>query len=90
MYPLTKANTTVNKSIKRAGNQRSVFEKASGTKLSKTKDADHLIDLQLNGKDAASNLWGLDNSVNRSLGKQIGNAIKDLPHGTKIDNVTIK
>ncbi|CCV07983.1 hypothetical protein MESS2_660022 [Mesorhizobium metallidurans STM 2683] len=31
----------------------------------------------------------LDSSVNRSLGAQIQNLIKDLPYGTRINKVTI-
>ena len=49
-------------------------------------DVDHLVDLQLNGKDAPSNMWKLDKSVNRSLGKQIQIAIKDLPVGAVFRN----
>lgn len=49
-------------------------------------DVDHIQDLQLNGKDIPSNMWGLDASVNRSLGKQINILLKDLKIGTKIRN----
>jgi hypothetical protein len=37
-----------------------------------------------------SNMSGLDKSVNRSLGTKIQNQIKDLPEGTKVNNVKIK
>jgi hypothetical protein len=39
-------------------------------------DADHIVDLQLGGKDSMENIWGLDSSVNRSLGKQINMQIE--------------
>jgi filamentous hemagglutinin len=48
------------------------------------------VDLQLNGKDALENLWPLDSSVNRSLGAQIQQAIKDLPQGTPVGTITIE
>jgi len=41
-------------------------------------DIDHMIDLQLGGKNTVSNLKALDISVNRSYGKQLDNIIKDL------------
>jgi hypothetical protein len=52
-------------------------------------DVDHVLDLQLGGEDVLGNMNPLDSSVNRSLGAQIWNAIRDLPTGTKIDRVTI-
>jgi len=53
-------------------------------------DVDHILDLQLGG-DATSveNLQLLDRSVNRSLGAQIRNAIKDYPPGTIFGVFTI-
>jgi hypothetical protein len=53
------------------------------------RDADHLIDLQLGGRDNASNLWWLDQSVNRSFGAQIGNQTRHLPPGSRIGRVRI-
>jgi len=47
----------------------------------------HTKDLQLGGKDVMSNMSGLDKSVNTSLGSQIKAQIKDLPAGTKVNNV---
>lgn len=38
----------------------------------------------------AINMNGLDKSVNRSLGKQINNLIKDLPEGTVLGKFTMK
>lgn len=60
------------------------------SKVKKSQDVDHTIELQLGGLDNVSNMKGLDSSVNRSFGRQIQNQIKDLPAGTQIRNVTIK
>jgi hypothetical protein len=85
---LTKANTKVVKKPARKSGTKKTFEK-SGGKVKKGEDVDHIQDLQLNGLDDATNMKGLDNSVNRSLGPQIQSRIKDLPAGTEIRNVTI-
>jgi hypothetical protein len=85
---LTKANTKVVKSPARKSGTKKTFEKAGG-KVKKGQDVDHIQDLQLGGLDKTSNMKGLDNSVNRSLGPQIQSRIKDLPAGTKIRNVNI-
>jgi len=74
---------------KRQNNLRTRYEKANNTKLATDVDVDHTHDLQLGGADALNNTNGLNNSVNRSLGKQINNAIKNLPKGTKVDKVMI-
>ncbi|WP_157851496.1 hypothetical protein [Streptomyces monomycini] len=76
--------------MKRKGTQRKVFVRGGG-KIHKD-DADHLIDLQLGGRDEFSHLWALDKSVNRSLGSQIMARIKQhgLKPGDKIKSVTIK
>lgn len=34
-------------------------------------DVDHMLDLQLGGEDTISNMWPLNDRVNRSLGRQI-------------------
>lgn len=60
-----------------------IWEEAGKTKPA-GHDIDHIVDLQLGGKDELSNMWPLDESVNRSLGKQIDHLLKDLPNGTKI------
>ncbi|GCD42220.1 polymorphic toxin-type HINT domain-containing protein [Streptomyces paromomycinus] len=77
--------------VKRKGTQRKVFVRGGG-KIHKDEDADHLIDLQLGGRDEFSNLWALDKSVNRSLGSQIMARIRQhgLKPGDKIKSVTIK
>jgi len=53
----------------RAGRAQRLFRAQNN--LDDQTDADHLVDLQLGGKDKVENIWGLDSSVNRSLGKQI-------------------
>ena len=52
-------------------------------------DVDHVIDLQLGGADVIVNMEPLDRSVNRSLGAQIQNAIKNYPDGTVFGRFTI-
>lgn len=53
-------------------------------------DIDHIVDLQLGGTNDISNLAPLDRSVNRSLGVQIKNAIKDYKDGTIFGEFTIE
>jgi hypothetical protein len=87
---LTKAkNKKVVKKPARLPDTRGRFKK-SGGKVKDTEHVDHVVDLQLNGKDVVSNMKGLDGSVNTSLGSQINKAIRPLPQGTKIRKVTIK
>lgn len=50
--------------------------------VSSTEDVDHIIDLQLGGKNELSNLQALDSSVNRSFGRQIAAQIKNYDDGT--------
>lgn len=69
---------------KRNPNNTSRFRKDNS--IPSSQDVDHLIDLQLNGKDVPSNMWGLDSSVNRSLGSQISSLIRNLPVGTVLRN----
>ncbi len=85
---LNKANLRVNKNIKRGTTETSKFKKING-KTGKRSDIDHKQDLQLGGTDKVSNMWKLDKSVNRSVGRQIQNQIKDLKHGTKIGKVRL-
>ena len=51
---------------------------------------DHIHELQLGGRDHASNLKLIDPSVNTSFGKQIQLQLADLPVGTKITEVVEK
>ena len=63
---------------------RRFYKKALGLEtIPPNVDIDHIIDRQLGGSDEISNLWLLDRSVNRSLGKQIERAIREYPYGTK-------
>jgi hypothetical protein len=52
-------------------------------------DVDHVIDLQLGGADGILNMNPLDKSVNRSLGTQLSNEIKDYDIGTSFGKFTI-
>ena len=85
---LNEADLVVTHNATRASNMRGRFQKAGGT-LKKNEDLDHIVDLQLGGKDAFSNMKGLDFSVNRSLGPQIQNQIKHLPDATRVKKVII-
>lgn len=84
---LTNADTVVTPNPARSGTAQSRYRRDHA--LDSNTDADHIVDLQLGGIDEASNLWGLDRSVNRSLGSQIHHQIKDLPAGTAVNNVTV-
>lgn len=81
---LSEADTRKTTDIQRDGSNTSRWRKDNN--LSSAYDVDHKIDLQLGGKDQSSNMWGLDKSVNRSLGKQINIAIKDLPENAILKN----
>ena len=85
---LTEADTTVVKSPAREGSAQAKYRKAAG--LDSNTDADHIVDLQLGGKDSIDNVQGLDKSVNRSLGAQIHHQTQDLKEGTVINNVIIE
>ena len=90
---LTDAKTKVTKvnSSDRSVSARKIYNSNNiGNEIPKGYDADHIIDLQLGGKNVPTNIQPLDASVNRSLGTQIHNAIKHLPRGTQIGRVTIK
>ena len=87
---LTKAETVVTKSpVTRDANLRSKFKKAGG-EINQRQQVDHIVDLQLGGTNAMTNLQALDASVNASFGVQIENQIKNLPDNTRVNNVYIK
>lgn len=75
---------TVKTEVKRGGTSASSRYKSAYGKESVPSgyDVDHTIDLQLGGADNILNMNPLEMSVNRSLGVQIKNAIKDYPTGT--------
>ena len=81
---LSKADTVKTTVPKRSGTKTSKYRKDNS--ILSNQDIDHKIDLQLKGKDNADNMWGLDRSVNRSLGKQIDILIHDLEDGTVLRN----
>ena len=84
--------TTVKTPANRGGTSASSRYKSAYGKSSVPSgyDVDHTIDLQLGGADDILNMNPLDMSVNRSLGVQIKNAIKDYPDGTVFGKFTIK
>ncbi|GIG23630.1 hypothetical protein Cch01nite_43540 [Cellulomonas chitinilytica] len=75
-----RANTAVRKA---AGAAQAAFRKG----LPAGVDADHIIELVLGG--AADALWPLDASTNRSIGAQIGAAVRKIPIGTRITIATV-
>jgi len=75
--------TVVENPVERAANLRRGFLKEGGD-VNATQDVDHILDLQLGGTNDLFNLQGLDQSVNRSLGKQIQNQIQNVAPGTKV------
>jgi hypothetical protein len=84
---LTESQTTVTHNIGRTGRPQSEYRR--NNEMPTNTDADHIKDLQLGGKDVNENIQTLDSSVNRSVGSQIQQRIKDLPEGTIIDEVRI-
>jgi hypothetical protein len=75
--------------VERSGTSASSRYKRNGGNVPVGSDVDHIVDLQLGGKDVLSNMWPLDSSVNRSLGSQIQWRITNLPVGTRIGTITI-
>ena len=85
---LTEGDTVVAQS-QRAGTSAAARYRQAGNTIPAGNDVDHVIDLQLNGADDISNMSPLDASVNRSLGAQIQQRIKNLPLGTRVNQVNI-
>jgi len=75
--------------VERGGTSAASMWRAAGGEIPSAADIDHVIDLQLGGSDALSNLSPLDASVNRSLGAQIACQIRGLAVGTSIVGVSI-
>ncbi|NEW09934.1 HNH endonuclease [Paenibacillus sp. SYP-B3998] len=87
---LTEANTIKTPSQRGGTSAFARYKKANGADaVPPGKDVDHSIDLKLGGADDILNMNPLDRSVNRSLGKQIQNKIKDYPYGTIFDKFKI-
>ncbi|HVX91018.1 MAG TPA: hypothetical protein VHC20_05345, partial [Candidatus Paceibacterota bacterium] len=80
---------TVVTSSNRSGTASAVDRYRATEQVPSARDVDHKVDLQLGGTTGTSNLNSLDASVNRSLGAQIHQLIKDLPIGTIIKRVII-
>ncbi len=85
---LNDADTVVLQTTRGGTSARSMFKRAGGH-VPAGSDVDHMVDLQLGGSDTVGNMWPLNSSVNRSLGAQIQQQIKNLPVGTRINRVTI-
>ncbi len=86
---LTKADTKkTNVDGKRKKTKTAKYRKANS--IPSSQDVDHTIDLQLGGIDDATNMNGLDKSVNRSLGSQINYLISNLPENTILRNFYMK
>jgi RHS repeat-associated protein len=86
-----KGLAVVTKPIRSGKNVRDIFKKAGGA-IGAGQDVDHILDLQLGGCGSCpTNLQGLDSSVNRSLGRQISNSIKQqgLSVGALITRIRI-
>jgi RHS repeat-associated protein len=76
---------------KRLGRNNQRYTNETGETVDSSEfDIDHIIDLQLGGADAVSNMNPLFRSVNRSLGPQIAARIKGLPLGTPITRILIE
>jgi hypothetical protein len=88
---LTEANTVKTPATRSGTSASSRYKSSYGNdSVPRGYDVDHTIDLQLGGVDDILNMNPLDMSVNRSLGVQIKNAIKDYEVGTVFDKFTIK
>ena len=88
---LTEANTVKTPATRSGTSASSRYKSAYGNDtVPNGYDVDHTIDLQLGGADDILNMNPLDTSVNRSLGVQIKNAIRDYDVGTVFDKFTIK
>lgn len=88
---LSEANTVKTKVDRKGTSASRRYKSAYGKDSVPTGyDVDHTIDLQLGGADEVSNMNPLDMSVNRSLGAQIQNAIKDYEYGTPFGEFTLK
>ncbi len=88
---LTESNTVKTQPVRSGTAASSRYKSAYGeTSVPNGYDVDHTIDLQLGGADDILNMNPLDLSVNRSLGVQIKNAMKDYDIGTIFDKFTIR
>lgn len=87
---ITKADIRIPEEVEKRGNKPAsqTYKDAYGNNAVPTGyDVDHIVDLQLGGKDTLENMRPLDRSVNRSMGAQIQYLIKDLKPGTVIGQV---
>jgi YD repeat-containing protein len=82
-------SATVVTEADRTGTAQAMSRYRKAEQIPAGSDIDHKIDLQLGGSKAIDNLGPLDSSVNRSLGAQIRQQIKNVSPGTRVNNVTI-
>lgn len=75
--------------VERSGTSAASRYKVAGNSVPTGADVDHVIDLQLGGADAITNMSPLNASVNRSLGAQIACQLSGMPVGTVIRSVSI-
>lgn len=52
-------------------------------------NVDHLIELQLRGRDSARNISMAESEFNQDIGRQLYQAMRELPRGAKIDKIVI-
>ena len=81
-------NTSITRDARKKG-EKLLKQQGKNPDILKKVDVDHTHELQLGGADAASNLQFLDKSFNRSIGRRVNQATKDMPEGTKV-NVKFK
>jgi hypothetical protein len=76
--------------VKRRGYAQTAFRRLAN--LDESQDADHIKELQLSGQDEMDNMWGLDKSVNRSMGSQIRAEIarQGLKAGDQVDQIVFE
>lgn len=76
--------------VKRSGASAAERYRRVGGRVGTNEDVDHIVDLQLGGPDTVVNMAPLDRSVHRSLGAQIGRALRGLAPGMPIEGFSIR
>jgi len=82
--------SVVKKPQRSSTSARTRYESQNGQgSVGQGNDADHIVELQLGGADTIDNVAPLNSSVNRSVGAQIQQQIKNQPAGTKVCSVSV-